>query len=80
MCHRPTSDGLVRPLGEFTLTRYLGGSMSGTTHQCLCGATLRFRQDLTRERTGATPTWTCADCGTRVPGVVAEKLSHQHPS
>ncbi|MBX0296293.1 hypothetical protein [Haloarcula nitratireducens] len=54
--------------------------MSGTTHQCLCGATLRFRQDLTRERTGTTPTWTCADCGTRVPGVVAEKLSHQHPS
>ncbi|MBV0925331.1 hypothetical protein KTS45_14085 [Halomicroarcula limicola] len=54
--------------------------MSGTTHQCLCGATLRFRQDLTRERTGTTPTWTCSDCGTQVPGVVAEKLSHQHPS
>ncbi|MBX0324141.1 hypothetical protein EGH21_13975 [Halomicroarcula sp. F13] len=51
-----------------------------TTYECLCGATLRYRQDMTRERGGTGRTWSCSDCGTPVPGMVAERLSHQHPS
>lgn len=60
--------------------RSLADAMSRTTYQCQCGATLRFRQDLTPERGGTSRSWTCGDCGLPVPGVVAEKLSHQHPS
>ncbi|WP_336337540.1 hypothetical protein [Haloarcula brevis] len=54
--------------------------MSETTYRCQCGATLRFRQDLSLERGGTSRSWACGDCGLPVPGVVAEKLSHQHPS
>jgi hypothetical protein len=54
--------------------------MSPATHRCVCGATLRFRQDLTKESNGTSRTWKCTDCGTPVPGVVGERLSHQHPS
>lgn len=52
----------------------------GATHRCVCGATLRYRQDLERERGTVSSTWKCKDCGTPVPGVVAERISHQHPS
>ncbi|RKD98332.1 hypothetical protein [Halopiger aswanensis] len=54
--------------------------MSQTTHSCLCGATLQFRQDIVKEGGGVYPTWKCKDCGTEVPGQIAEKLRHQHPS
>ncbi|WP_247002524.1 hypothetical protein [Halosolutus gelatinilyticus] len=54
--------------------------MSPTTHRCTCGATLRFRQDIRKETTGVYPTWKCSDCGTPVPGMIAERLRHQHPS
>ncbi|WP_276273105.1 hypothetical protein [Haloarcula litorea] len=50
------------------------------THRCVCGATLRYRQDMTGTRGGTGRTWQCADCGTPVPGRVAEQLRHQHPS
>ncbi|WP_254272469.1 hypothetical protein [Haloarcula marina] len=50
-----------------------------TTHQCLCGATLRYRQDLRKDTSGTTRRWQCKDCGTLVPGIVGERLSHQHP-
>ncbi|WP_255169528.1 hypothetical protein [Natrononativus amylolyticus] len=54
--------------------------MSPTSHRCVCGATIRFRQDL-EVRDGATRRhWTCRDCGTPVPGRVGERISHQHPS
>ena len=53
--------------------------MSRTTYTCTCGATLRFKQDLTKEQ-GVYPTWKCKDCGTPVPGKVAEQIKHQHPS
>lgn len=53
--------------------------MAPVDYRCPCGATLRFKQDLTKE--GAIrPTWKCKDCGTPVPGQVAERLRHQHPS
>lgn len=55
--------------------------MSSVTHTCTCGATLRFKQDLTKDRgSGVYPTWKCKDCGTPVPGQVAEQIRHQHPS
>lgn len=54
--------------------------MSETTHQCVCGATLRYRQDLVCEERGRSRTWKCADCRTPVPGMVAERIGHQHPS
>ncbi|WP_165874915.1 hypothetical protein [Natrarchaeobius oligotrophus] len=54
--------------------------MARTTHTCTCGAVLRFRQDLRKEDGTAAPTWKCTDCGTPVPGIVAEKITHQHPS
>lgn len=54
--------------------------MTETEHRCVCGALLRYRQDLIQERGPGTPTWKCTDCETPVPGVVAEKISHQHPA
>ncbi|MFC4552675.1 MULTISPECIES: hypothetical protein [Halorussus] len=54
--------------------------MSNATHRCTCGAKLEYKQDLTKESSGVYPTWKCRDCGTPVPGQVAEKLRHQHPS
>ncbi|WP_185715591.1 hypothetical protein [Halocatena pleomorpha] len=53
--------------------------MAPVDYRCPCGATLRFKQDLTKE--GAIrPTWKCKDCGTPVPGQTAEQIRHQHPS
>lgn len=54
--------------------------MSRTTYRCTCGALLEYKQDLRKERGVPTPTWKCSDCGTPVPGQVAEKVSHQDPS
>lgn len=54
--------------------------MSATKHTCACGATLRYKQDMHEERGATLPTWKCRDCGTPVPGMVAEKIRHQHPS
>ncbi|WP_408958017.1 hypothetical protein [Natrinema sp. 74] len=54
--------------------------MTRTTHQCQCGARLEFKQDLEKEPGTPTPTWKCRDCGTPVPGMTAEKISHQDPS
>ena len=54
--------------------------MSSATHTCTCGATLQYKQDLAKEQGGVYPTWKCKDCGTPVPGQVAERIRHQHPS
>jgi uncharacterized Zn finger protein len=54
--------------------------MSPVTYSCPCGATLQFKQDLTKERGDIYPTWKCIHCGTPVPGQRAEQLRHQHPS
>lgn len=54
--------------------------MSLTEHRCVCGALLRYRQDLIQERGIASREWKCKDCETPVPGMVAERISHQHPS
>jgi DNA-directed RNA polymerase subunit RPC12/RpoP len=52
----------------------------GTTYQCTCGATVRFKQDLRKEPGTTTPTWKCRECGTQIPGMTAERIRHQHPS
>jgi uncharacterized Zn finger protein len=54
--------------------------MSSVTHTCTCGATLQFKQGLTKEQGGVYSTWKCKDCGTPVPRKVAEQIKHQHPS
>lgn len=54
--------------------------MSSTEHVCVCGARLRYRQDLVRESGEATRTFKCKDCLTPVPGTIAERIFHQHPS
>lgn len=54
--------------------------MTSATYDCVCGATLQYKQDLVEERGGRTPTWLCRDCRTPVPSVEAEKIKHQHPS
>ncbi|WP_202911761.1 hypothetical protein [Natrialba swarupiae] len=54
--------------------------MARSSHTCVCGAVLQFKQDLRKEPGTTAPTWKCKDCGTPVPGTVAEKISHQHPS
>lgn len=54
--------------------------MTRTTYRCTCGALVQFKQDLEKESGIASPTWKCRDCGTPVPGQIAEKVSHQHPS
>jgi uncharacterized Zn finger protein len=42
-----------------------------------CGAILENETDLTKEAGTARRAWRCADCGTSVPGIVAEKINHQ---
>ncbi len=54
--------------------------MSQTTHSCSCGLVLRYRQDMDKETAGVYPTWKCKDCGTPVPGKIAERIRHQDPS
>ena len=54
--------------------------MTRATHTCTCGAVLRFKQDLEKESGGTVASWKCKDCGTPVPGMVAEKIKHQNPS
>lgn len=54
--------------------------MSPVTYSCTCGATLQFKQDLTKEQADIYPTWKCRHCGTPVPGITAEQIKHQHPS
>lgn len=54
--------------------------MAPASHTCTCGAVLRYRHDIEKRPGGITAEWTCTDCGTPVPGMVAEKIKHQHPS
>lgn len=54
--------------------------MSPATHRCDCGATLRYKQDLRKEQGDVYASWKCKHCGTQVPGRVAERIRHQHPS
>lgn len=54
--------------------------MSPAVHTCTCGAVLRYKQDLVKEDGSVYPTWKCKDCGTPVPGRVAERIRHQDPS
>lgn len=54
--------------------------MSRTSYRCTCGALLQFKQDLEKDPGTTVPNWRCKDCGTQVPGQVAEKVRHQHPS
>jgi len=42
-----------------------------------CGAVLENEKDLRKQTGTAGRTWRCADCGTSVPAIVAEKISHQ---
>jgi hypothetical protein len=58
--------------------RFIRSAMA-TTHTCPCGATLRYEQDLDKEPGTTGPTWKCKDCGTQVPGLVAERIRHQDP-
>jgi len=52
--------------------------MTRTRHVCTgCGALLDNEKDLDREQGTVTSAWNCGECGTSVPGVVAEKLQHQ---
>lgn len=54
--------------------------MSPASHRCVCGATLRYKQDLETEAGTTRRRFTCRECGTEVPGIVAERISHQDPS
>jgi DNA-directed RNA polymerase subunit RPC12/RpoP len=52
--------------------------MARTTHVCAgCHAELSGKDDLDKEVGDVYSKWNCRYCGTRVPGVVAEKLKHQ---
>ncbi|QSG03734.1 hypothetical protein [Natranaeroarchaeum sulfidigenes] len=54
--------------------------MTPATHRCVCGATLQYKQDLRKEDGDVYPIWKCRDCETPVPGQIAERIRHQHPS
>jgi len=69
-----------RTAGMLTVLGVLPPTMSEAEHVCPCGATLRYKQDIVKEQGDVYATWKCRDCGTQVPGTVAEKLRHQHPS
>ncbi|GAB3041683.1 hypothetical protein [Natronobiforma cellulositropha] len=54
--------------------------MADASYRCVCGAPLRFKQDLEVESTTTGRRFRCRDCATPVPGIVGERLVHQHPS
>lgn len=54
--------------------------MTDAEYRCVCGATLRYRQDLLLEDGAHSRTWLCGDCRTPVPGMTGERIGHQHPS
>ncbi|MFB6353688.1 MAG: hypothetical protein ABEJ92_06335 [Halobacteriales archaeon] len=52
--------------------------MTRTTHVCSgCGRLLRSKRDLREDQGAVRSRWTCKDCGTTVPSIVAEKIKHQ---
>ncbi|MFB6201429.1 MAG: hypothetical protein ABEI98_05405 [Halorhabdus sp.] len=52
--------------------------MTRTTYTCDgCGTRLDNQKDLLWEEGTKGPTWKCARCQTTVPGVIAERISHQ---
>lgn len=52
--------------------------MSSPSYRCDgCGATLRSVDELDKHSGTARRSWTCAYCGTSVPSMTAEKLSHR---
>ncbi len=53
--------------------------MADTEYRCVCGATLRYRQDLLVDDGARSRTWKCKECLTPVPGIIGERLGHQHP-
>lgn len=53
-------------------------AVSSPSHECDgCGAVLRSVDELDKQPRTTGRSWTCTYCGTAVPGVVAEKLSHR---
>jgi hypothetical protein len=51
--------------------------VSSPSHRCEgCGATLQSKDELDKQPGAAGRSWYCTYCGTSVPGLVAEKLSH----
>ncbi|ELY85288.1 hypothetical protein [Natrialba taiwanensis] len=54
--------------------------MSRTTYTCHCGAVIQYNHDLEKESGTVSRNWNCADCGTRVPSTIAERIQHQHPT
>ncbi|WP_247006960.1 hypothetical protein [Halorientalis litorea] len=52
--------------------------MSSPSHRCGgCGALLESVTELDREPNPTGRSWSCTYCGTSVPSVVGEKLSHR---
>lgn len=66
--------------GPFISFEKVSSRMSPATHRCTCGATLEYKQDLAKVQGGVYPTWLCRRCRTPVPGRIAERIKHQHPS
>lgn len=54
--------------------------MSETEYRCVCGATIRYRQDMVVDDGPRSRSWKCRQCLTPVPGMTAERIGHQHPS
>lgn len=51
--------------------------MSSPAHRCDgCGALLESVDELDKQPGTAGRSWSCTYCGTSVPGIVGEKLSH----
>lgn len=54
------------------------GIVTAPSHRCDgCGATLGSKDELDHESGAGGRSWYCRYCGTAVPGIVAEKLSHR---
>jgi len=52
--------------------------VSSPAHRCDgCGATLQSVDELDRQSGTAGRSWSCTYCGTSVPSIVGEKLSHR---
>ncbi|QSG10344.1 hypothetical protein [Halapricum desulfuricans] len=52
--------------------------MTRTTYTCDgCGTQLDNEKDIQKSTGTIRPDWQCRTCGTTVPSVVAERISHQ---
>lgn len=74
---RPNRTPERRPSRGFLVSSVVRTAVSSPSHRCDgCGALLESVTELDRQSGTTGRSWACTYCGTSVPSVVGEKLSH----